>query len=215
MSGCLTEDSMFAFQQPTDPWTIINAIAGTLSAFAGLLSAVAALITVGVAVWTINRARQDKKQEDESHHPEFTALGTMGVLEESKSHYVEISFLNRGLNPAFQVFARVKILGPDYELVHVFESDSIEVIHANGSFDISDNDFDLAQEGKPHYLFIEMEYRDKRTQKAYKEQLYRQWPGLRALTSEPLRAMNQNELIYTQKAIADLDQRHAIVDKSL
>ena len=94
---------MLALTAP-DAWTIINAIAGTVSARA-------AFATVLVAVSAFRQARRDKEADEESRHPDFSMFGNIATTEGKNTGHLELSFQNRGVNPAKDINARLLLIG--------------------------------------------------------------------------------------------------------
>lgn len=188
---------MFLFlQAPAHPdvWTIVNGIAGSVSALA-------ALATVLIATRAFGQARKDKKAEDEARRPDFSASGEIGANETEELHYLKIVFQNRGINPAAHIVAKVALIGQDFERLDTLNSDIVDTIHPISSFDIEKGDFHLDHEGQPHYLMMDLDYVDARTNKKYAQRIYRKWPGLSAMTSAPLLEVGRQEVEKIETAL--------------
>jgi hypothetical protein len=176
---------MLGFLQP-DKWTIINAIAGSVSALA-------AFATVIVAVWAINKAQQDKLSEDQAKRPDFTMVGQLGCRDDGL-HFLITYFINRGINPAEHIHVRIIVLNQTFEQEEVIEEDIASAIHENSSFEIIRDDFALQNEGQNHFLCVDLRFRDIRSRSVLSQRLHRKWPGLHVMTSAPFGEVSFQEM---------------------
>jgi hypothetical protein len=140
---------MFGFIIP-DAWTVINAVAGSISALA-------AFATVWIAVWAFRQARKDKESDDEARRPDFSLYGSITMIEGDELSTLDLGFQNRGTNPAQDISCNLVLLGPPYDGTnnHNLAKDIVGAVHTISSFGVDDK-VRIRYEGAQHYLIVKL-----------------------------------------------------------